>query len=183
MTNLIASAEGGFNVLAVPIGEFIIGTIAFLIVFGVLTKLLLPKIKATLDERERLIEGGLRKAEKAQEESNKMLADYQDQLATAREEASEIRAQAQAEKAGIIAEARTEAQAAAAAVTAQAQAQIEAEKTRAVSELSKYVGSMATDLAGRIVGESLTDDARSKSVVDRFIGELEQTAAETSGAS
>ena len=46
MTDLIASgAEGSeqFNVLAVPIGELIIGTVAFLIVFFVLGKLLLAQ--------------------------------------------------------------------------------------------------------------------------------------------
>ncbi len=106
-----------------------------------------------------------------------MLEEYKAQLAKAREEAAGIRAEAQAEKAGIIEEARKEAQEAARAVSAQATSQIEAEKSKAVSELRKSVGVLATDLAGRIVGESLTDDTRASAVVDRFIAEVEQTAA------
>ena len=53
-------------------------------------------------------------------------------------------------------------------------AQIEAEKAKALAELRRSMGGVATDLAGRIVGESMTDDARASAVVDRFIAELEQ---------
>ena len=178
MTFLFASgAEGSvqFNVLAVPFGVLIIGTVAFLIVFFVLGKLLLPKISKALDEREAAIEGGLKAAEKAKEDSARQAAQNQDELAKAREEAASIRAAAQAERADIIEKARSEAQAAAAAVTASAQAQIEQEKNKAGSDLQRNVGAIATDLAGRIVGEVLTDNATAQSVVDRFISELEAT--------
>jgi F-type H+-transporting ATPase subunit b len=39
------------------------------------------------------------------------------------------------------------------------------------------VGTLAVDLAGRIVGESLADEARSRGTVDRFINELGAGAA------
>jgi len=42
-----------------------------------------------------------------------------------------------------------------------------------VTTLRSEVGSLATELAGRIVGESLEDDARSNRVVDRFLADLE----------
>ena len=35
------------------------------------------------------------------------------------------------------------------------------------------VGRLSTDLAGRIVGESLEDEARQKGIVERFLAELE----------
>lgn len=179
MTLLLAAAEGGseFEVLAVPLSELIVGSIAFFIVFGVLGWLLLPKIKKVLEEREEAIEGGLKRADEALAEAAQMRDDYKEQIAKAREEASAIRNQAQAEKAAIIEEARAAAQEEAAKVTASAQAQIEAEKSKAVSELHKSVGTMATDLASRIVGESLTDDQKANAVVDRFISDLEQSDA------
>ena len=185
MTELIASgAESSeqFNVLAVPIGELIIGTIAFLIVFFVLGKLLLPKISKALEEREQAIEGGLKKAEEAEAESARLAAQNQDELAKAREEAAGIRAAAQAERADIIEKARSEAAAAAAAVTASAQAQIEQEKNKAGTDLQRNVGAIATDLAGRIVGEVLTDNATAQAVVDRFISELESAAGNSGKA-
>jgi F-type H+-transporting ATPase subunit b len=44
---------------------------------------------------------------------------------------------------------------------------------------------LATELAGKIVGESLNDDARSARVVDRFLADLEASApaSQNAGAS
>ena len=69
---------------------------------------------------------------------------------------------------------RTEAQAEARRVTEAANAQIEAERQQALTSLRAEVGALATDLASRIVGESLTDEARQSRVVDRFLDDLEQ---------
>ena len=41
-------------------------------------------------------------------------------------------------------------------------------------ELRAEVGTLAVDLASKIVGESLADEARSRGTVDRFITELER---------
>ena len=68
---------------------------------------------------------------------------------------------------------REQAQAEAGADRRARQAQIEAERQQAVTSLRAEVGTLATDLAGRIVGESLDDDARQGRVVERFIAELE----------
>ena len=50
---------------------------------------------------------------------------------------------------------------------------IAAERQAAVVSLRSEVGTLATTLAGQIVGESLNDDARSARVVDRFLADLE----------
>ena len=41
------------------------------------------------------------------------------------------------------------------------------------------VGTLALDLAGGVIGEALSDDAKAKAVVDRFLADLEasETAA------
>lgn len=173
---LLAASEGeSTNVLALPLYEIVIGTIAFLIVFFVLAKLALPPLRKALDEREAAIEGGIKQAQDMQAESQRLMEQYQEQLAEARNEAAEIRTAAQAEKAQIIEEARRQAQEVAKAETARATAQIEAEVAKAKSDLSRSVGAMATDLAGKIVGQSLEDDQRAASVVDQFIAELESS--------
>lgn len=177
MTALIANAGAAPSVLAVPLGELILALICFLIVFGGLGKLALPKIKTVLQEREDEIVGGLKRAETAQAEADKLRADYKAQLAKAREDAAAIRTSAQADRANIIEHAREEASAAAREVTVSAHAEIEAEKVRATAELRRDLGNLATDLAGRIIGESLADDQRAAAVVDRFIAELETAAA------
>lgn len=176
MTLLLAASEGGSNVLRIPVFEFVIGLLAFAIVFGALAKFALPSIKKTLDERADAIEGGIKRAEEAQAEAQRTLEEYQSQMAAARAEVAEIRQQAEAERAAVMEESRKAAEAQAAQIAANATAQIEAEKAKALADLRKTVGGVATDLAGRIVGESMTDDARAASVIDRFLDELEQAS-------
>ena len=177
VTLLAAESEEMPSVLAVPLDELIIGLIAFLLVFGTLAKFVLPKIKVTLDERANLIEGGLERAGKAEEEAASVLLEYQKQLAGAREEASAIRTAAQADRAAIVDEARNEARVAAASVTTAAEAAMAAERAQAVSALTRQVGELALDLADKVVGEALANDARVSSTVDAFIADLEKVAS------
>jgi F-type H+-transporting ATPase subunit b len=174
--NIIA-AESEVNILRLPLDELIIGTLAFAIVFFALAKFAFPAISKTLDERADAIEGGLARAENSQAEAAAMLEQYRAQLADARGEAATIRAEAQAEKAAMIESARGEAATAAASVTERAQAQIEAERSQAMASLRRDVSELALTLAGKVVGESLTDDARARASVDRFIADLEVEAA------
>ena len=179
---LAAGGEGAEempSVLSVPIDELIIGIIAFVIVFGGLAKIALPKIKVTLDERANAIEGGIERAAKAEAEAKELAEQYRAQMAQAREEASAIRTQAQADRAAMIEEARTEARVAAQQVTAQAEAQIAAERSQATAALTRQVGELAVTLAGKVVGQTLTDDARVRATVDAFLDDLER---QTSGS-
>jgi len=165
-------AASGSNPLIPHWPELIIGSIAFLIVFALLAKVLMPRISATLAERTDAIEGGLKRAEDAQEEAKRVLTQYRAQLADARHEAARIREQANEEAAQIIAQGRADGVAERERIIATASAQIEADRQQAVTVLRAEVGSLAVDLASRIVGESLTDEARQSRLVDRFLGEL-----------
>ena len=156
----LADSTASTNPLLPSWPEFIIGTILFVLVFGVLAKLLLPRIQQTLAERTELIEGGLAKSEEAQAEAKQLLDQYRQQLAEARHEAARLREEAREQGAQIIAEMREQAQAEARRVTEAAQAQIEAERQQALNSLRAEVGTLSTELASRIVGESLTDQAR-----------------------
>ena len=153
--------------------EFIIGTICFAVVFGVLGKLLLPRLLKMLEEREDAIQGGINRADEAQAEAQAVLAQYRAQLEDAKHESSRMREEAREQGAQIIAEMRERAEAEARRITEAAQAQIDAERQQALISLRAEVGSLATELASRIVGESLTDEARQTRMVDRFLEDLE----------
>jgi F-type H+-transporting ATPase subunit b len=171
---VIAADAGSQNPLVPTWTELIIGLIAFLIVFGFLGRLLLPRAQKMLAERTNQIEGGLERAEETQAEAQRVLEQYRQQLAEARHEAARLREEAREQGAQIIAEMREEAQAEARRLTEAANAQIAAERQQALVSLRAEVGNLATDLAGRIVGESLTDEARQSRVVDRFLDDLDQ---------
>jgi F-type H+-transporting ATPase subunit b len=154
--------------------EFIIGTILFFLVFGVLAKVALPRIQKTLAERTEAIEGGLARSDEAQKQAQQLLDQYRQQLADARHDAARLREEAREQGAQIIAEMREQAQAEARRVTDAAQVQIAAERQQALNALRTEIGTLATELASRIVGESLADTARQGRMVDRFLDELEQ---------
>lgn len=144
-------------------------------------KYALPKIQKVLDERTELIEGGLAKAESVQAEAEAALVEYQKQLQDARTEAARIREEARGEASAIVAESRTRAQAEAARIVENAQRQIDAERQQASVQLRSEVGTLATELASKIVGESLEDEARRSRVVERFLDELEASTAADAG--
>ena len=177
-------ADSTQNPLIPTWSEFILGIVCFAIVFGILGKMLLPRITKTLNEREDAIQGGINRADEAQAEAQAVLQQYRAQLDDARHEASRIREDAHEQGAQIIAEMRERAEAEARRITDAAQAQIEADRQQALVSLRSEVGSLATELASRIVGESLTDTARQSRMVDRFLDEIEARGAEhgTAGA-
>ncbi len=153
--------------------EIGLSLVVFGIVVYVIAKWVTPRFEQAYKARTDAIEGGLQRAEQAQAEAQRALETYQAQLADARHEAARIREEAREQGAAIIAEMREEAQAEARRITSTAHTQIEAERQQAVQQLRAEVGTIATTLAGNIVGESLQDDERASRVVDRFIRHLE----------
>ncbi len=157
----------------------IVWSLVIVVVIGfVFLKYVLPRFQVVLDERAEKIQGGLDKAEKSQEEADALLAQYRQQLQEARTEAASIREEARAEGSAIVDDLRRKASADAERIAGAAQRQIEAERQAASVSLRSDVGQLATELASRIVGESLADSARQSRVVDRFLDELESGAAE-----
>lgn len=173
MTHLAQAVTPPNNPLLPEWPELVIGTLAFVIVFYMLSRVLMPRIQKTLAERTDAIEGGLQRAEEAQAEAARTLEQYRAQLAEARHEAARLREEAREQGAQIIAEMREQAQAEARRVTEAAQAQLEADRQQALAALRGEVGALSVELASKIVGESLADEARQRRMVDRFLDELE----------
>jgi F-type H+-transporting ATPase subunit b len=173
---LASGAEENPNPLLPDPAEAIFGIFAFLVVLFVLGKFLVPRIQKQLEERTEAIEGGLRHAEEAQAEAKKTLEQYRAKLAEARHEASRLREEAREQGAEIIAEMREQAEANARRIVESAHAQIEGERQQALNQLRAEIGTLAVELAGRVVGESLEDEARRRRTVDRFLEELEERA-------
>ncbi|MFD3659340.1 F0F1 ATP synthase subunit B [Streptomyces sp. NPDC058659] len=173
---LLAQAEEPQPPLLPHLDELVIGLIAFVIVFGFLAKKLLPNINKVLDERREAIEGGIEKAESAQIEAQSVLEQYKAQLAEARHEAARLRQEATEQGTAIIQEMKAEGQRQREEIIAAGHSQIEADRKAASASLRQDVGKLATDLAGKLVGESLEDTARQSRTIDRFLDELEEKA-------
>jgi F-type H+-transporting ATPase subunit b len=168
------AAEQLQNPLIPNLTELIVGIVTFGIIFFALWKVLVPRLNQTLAERTDKIEGGLQRAEETQAEADATLARYREQLAEARHEAARLREEAREQGAQIIAEMREQAQAEGRRLVEAAHVQIEADRQQALQSLKTEVGGLAVDLASRVVGESLTDEARQRRIVERFLDELDQ---------
>ena len=97
--------------------------------------------------------------QKAQAEASAALEEYKQQLTDARAEANRIREEARAEGAQILADLKEKAAARVCPHHGTGPRCDPVERQAAVVSLRTRVGTLATTLAGRIVGESLEDDA------------------------
>jgi F-type H+-transporting ATPase subunit b len=172
----------------VPNGTFIVELIAFAIIVWVLAKFVIPPINRAMTTRQDAIRQQFAELDEAKDDAHKAEEEYKSQLADARQAANKIREEAREQGNQIVAEAKEKAQTEADRIIENGHGQVRAERQQAVASLRAEVGTLATQLAGRIVGESLEDDERSTRVVDRFLTDLEamQTAQakgqETAGA-
>ncbi|MDG4789619.1 F0F1 ATP synthase subunit B [Micromonospora sp. WMMD1102] len=181
---LIFAAEGGteHNPIIPLWQEIVVGSIAFAILCFMLMKYVFPRMEQTFQARVDAIEGGIKRAEAAQAEANQLLEQYRAQLAEARTDAAKIRDDARADAEGIrqdvLAKAREESD----RIIAAGKEQLAAERATIVRELRTEVGTIAVDLASRIVGESLADEARRKGTVERFLTDLDNVGSANGSA-
>src|SRR3954465_14962078 len=185
--NILAATEE--NPLIPPWGEIIIGLIAFGLVVLVMMRFVAPRFEQVFRARREAIEGGIERAEAMQPEARASggggggggprragakaaLEQYRAQLAEARTEAAQIRDAARADGQQIIDELRAQAQEESARIVARGEEQLASSRQQVVNELRVQVGALAVDLAGRVVGESLADEARRSGTVDRFLDDL-----------
>jgi F-type H+-transporting ATPase subunit b len=161
------------NNFLVPNGTFFVELIAFAIIVFVLGKYVIPPINKAMTARQDAIRKQFSDLDQAKADANAAEEEFRAQIAEARHEAARIREEAREQGAAIIAEMREQAQAEANRIVEHAHTQIEADRQQAVTSLRAEVGTLATDLAGRIVGEALEDQARQSRVVDRFLADLE----------
>lgn len=164
------NSDLGIGILIPNLSEFIPALIAFLVIWVVLAKFAWPMIVGMLDKRQETIKNNLDEAEAAKIEAQRSLEEYKKQLADARREA-----------AGIVDEARRAGEQVKADITAQAQAQademiakakksIEKEKLAAIADLQSSVADLSVAVAGRFIGEGLSD-ADQRKLIEKYVAE------------
>jgi F-type H+-transporting ATPase subunit b len=169
------------NVILPHIPELIVGAIAFGLLCYVLMKFVFPRMEATFQARVDAIEGGIKRAEEAQREANRLLDQYREQLAQARTEAARIRDEARADAVGIREDMLTRAREESDRIIAAGRDALVTERETIVRQLRTEIGDLAVELASRIIGESLEEEARRRGTVERFLEQLGGDAAAGAG--
>ncbi len=178
---LIPLSEGTQNFL-VPNATFFVELAAFLLLFWLLARYVIPPINRAMTNRQEAIRTQFAELEEAKADARAAEEKFKAQTADARKQAGKIREEAKEQGDQIVAEAREQAQVEAKRIVDHGHAQLEAERKQALHSLRAEVGTLATELASRIVGESLEDDERANRVVDRFLADLEtMETAEAAG--
>jgi F-type H+-transporting ATPase subunit b len=165
------------NVLVPALGELIVGLISFAVLAFLLMRFAFPRIERSYRDRRDAIEGGIARAEAAQAEAQRTLEQYQRQLADARGEAAQIRENARSEAQRIVEELRAQAQEESARIVARGEEQLASQRGQVVRELRGEIGSLAVQLAERIVEQRLSEEAQVRATVDTFLADLEQSDA------
>ena len=159
------------NPLVPSANEIIWGSLAFLVLLGIMWKFGVPAVKNMEQAREDRIRNDLEAAERARTEAEAEKEQYLAQIGGAREEAGRIieeaRQSAEQVRRDLITRAETEAN----EVRARAEADIEAQRQRAMAELRGDVAQLSIDLAERIVERNLDRDTQ-RQLVDSFIDQV-----------
>lgn len=165
-----ADGEAGISAILPQMDEFIPMLIAFLILWFILAKFGWPVFENMLNRREDTIKDALKKAEEARQQSERALAEHEDQLAEARALAAQIVSDAKKSGAAIESDIKARAQIEADEMIEKARAAIEIEKKAAIEELQGSVADMTVSVAGRVIGNDLSDDEH-RAIIERYIKE------------
>lgn len=160
------------DLLTPEIGLFIWTLIAFLFVLFILRKFAWKPILKTLNERETGIADSIAAAEKVKEEMKQMQAQNESLLAQAREERSQLLKEAKETKDRIISEAKEQAKAEANRIMEDTRLQIEQQKNAAMTAVKNEIGTLAVEVAEKILRKQLSNQETQQGLVQMLAEEI-----------
>ena len=131
-------------------------------------KFLFKPIREILEKRKAMADAQISDAEKAKEEALSMKAEYEQNMAQAREKANDILANAQKTASAQSEEILQEANLQAKAIKAKAESDIAQERKKAVNDIKNEIGSMAMDIAGKVIEREISEEDHRK-LIDEYI--------------
>ncbi len=161
--------------------EMIFGTIAFFLLFGVLTWKVFPQIRKMLEERTAKIRSGLEASEQSKMEADRLLDQYRKQLDEARGDAQKIideaKRTAESLRKDLVDKAERDAQ----DIVSRARADVAGEADRARQQLRGELASLSLELARRVIERELAQPESQRQFVERTIQELSSSTAANGG--
>ena len=146
--------------------------LSFGVMFFLLAKFGFPVITKAINERKEFIEMSLLSAKEANERLANIQAESEKLLSDAKAQQKDIITGAMQEKQRIVQAAQEEAQNSANQMIEEARQSIQAEKERALQDVRKEVASLALDIAEKVIGERMKDDAIQQKTIEQLIDKL-----------
>jgi F-type H+-transporting ATPase subunit b len=151
--------------------ELIYGGLAFLVLLGVLWKFGVPAASRMMTERADKIRNSLDEAERAKTEAETILAEYQRQLADARAESARIVEEARADAEQVRRDTIARAEAEANELRQRNAEQVGAERDRVMGEMQGQVAALAIELAEKVVESNLDREANTR-LIENYINSV-----------
>ena len=174
-TSFAADSGGGSFLVSPDVGLMIWTLVVFLISMYILSKVAFPRIAEALDKRQKAIEDSIDTAERTRVEAEKILQEYRERLAEARQQAEDIvvraRKTAENNEAETIAEGKRKRE----ELLAQTRRDIEQETRRAIQEIRNEVADLTVLATEKVTRKTLTD-ADQKKLVEEALSELDFAA-------
>ena len=168
---LAEESASGADILLPKPAEFVPALIAFLVIFAVVAKFVWPSVLKMLDKRQEKIQSDLDAAAKAREEANKDREVAAAGIDEAKQKANEIvsaaKREGEEERARIIEQAKSEA----AEIIAKGKGVVDAERRHAMAELSDSVVDLSVDIAGKIIGNELSEQQQ-RALAEKYLAEV-----------
>jgi len=161
---------GGIALLLPGLGEWIPMLVGFIILWFILAKFGWPAFIGMIDKRAEIIKDSLERAETAKVESERLLEENRAQLEDAKRQAAQIIADAKVTGEALRAEINEQAQEEARLLVARAKSAIETEKKAAIAQLQSSVADISVSVAGRLIGQDLSD-AEHRKLIERYLAE------------
>jgi len=146
--------------------------ITFLLLLVILKKFAWKPILGAVSEREDSIKNALLEADKARQEMENLKSDNEKILKEARAERDAMLKDAREIKNNMITEAKDEAKAQANELMEQAKISIENEKSTAIADIKKQVGSLSIDIAEKVVKEQLSNENKQLKLVEDMLKDI-----------
>ncbi|MBV8160653.1 MAG: F0F1 ATP synthase subunit B [Acidimicrobiia bacterium] len=151
--------------------ELFWGGISFVLLFFLLSKFAYPAIKKGMDERAEKIRTSIDEAEHARTEAQRILEEYQRQLADARSESARIIEEARQAADRLRQDLKRQAETEVGELRARSQEDIQAQVERAMADLQSRVAELAIELAEKVVERSL-DRETNMQLIENYINQV-----------
>ena len=164
------------DIFLLPNMTFVAELVAFVIILGIIARYILPPIQKAMRQRQEMIEQQAVDADAAKAKLAEAEETYKNALTEARVEAAQIRENARAEAQRTVEEMRAAAQEEQGRIVARGEEQLARQRAAIVRDLRSEVGTLAVELAEKIVDQRLSDEAQVSATVDAFLAGLEAQA-------
>lgn len=162
-------------------GGLIAELVGFVLLLLALWRWVLPPVRKMLGKQQDEIAAQLEEGKKASEWLKQAEAEYREALSDARTTAASIRDEARVDAAAIRDEILAKAAEDRDRLLTAGREQLVTERQALVRALRAELGTMTVELSGRILTESLSDEARQRGMIERFIAELDSEAPAGAG--